>query len=166
MLMESWGNAKPFSSQSKRAVLRPDRHEFDSPLHHITMTKEVEALARKYLALMEVSRVIASHRDLSELFNHMAESLHQLLGFHYLSVAVRDDESDCMRIHVLQSSFDEDAPKELSIPVEQSPGGEVWKTQSVRNFISSDELGRWPLAYQVLHQHGVNSLCVFPLTTA
>ena len=56
------------------------------------MTQEVEALARKYLALMEVSRVIASHRDLSELFDHMAESLHQLLGFHYLSVAVHDDE--------------------------------------------------------------------------
>ena len=166
MLMELWGTAKIFPSQFRGAALSSDRHEFDTPLRHITMTKEVEALARKYLALMEVSRVIASHRDLSELFNHMAESLHQLLGFHYLSVAVRDDQQDCMRIHVLQSSSDGDAPTELAIPVEQSPGGEVWKTQSVRNFVSSGELRRWPMAYQVLYQHGVNSLCVFPLTTA
>jgi formate hydrogenlyase transcriptional activator len=130
------------------------------------MTKEVEALARKYLALMEVSRVIASHRDLSELFNHMAESLHQLLGFHYLSVAVRDDANDCMRIHVLQSSIDAALPKDLAMPVEGSPGGEVWKTQSVRNFGSASELLQWPRAYDVLNEHGVNSLCVFPLTTA
>jgi formate hydrogenlyase transcriptional activator len=142
------------------------QHGFETLLRHITMTKEVEALARKYLALMEVSRVIASHRDLSELFNHMAESLHQLLGFHYLSVAVRDDAHDCMRIHVLQSSVDGALPQNLAIPVGGSPGGEVWKTQSVRNFGSADELRQWPLAYDVLNAHGVNSLCVFPLTTA
>src|SRR6202044_1264910 len=74
--------------------------------------------------------------------------------------------NDCMRIHVLQSSVDGDSLKELTIPVEQSPGGEVWKTQAVRNFGSSEELRRWPKAYEVLHHHGVSSLCVFPLTTA
>jgi len=120
------------------------------------MTKEVEALARKYLALMEVSRVIASHRDLSELFNHMAESLHQLLGFHYLSAAVRDDANDCMRIHVLQSSVDGPLPKDIAIPVEESPGGEVWKTQSVRNFGSAGEIRPWPKAFDVIDGQGVN----------
>jgi formate hydrogenlyase transcriptional activator len=157
------------SSQSRLNEWQPlstAQHGFETLLRHVTMTKEVEALARKYLALMEVSRVIASHRDLSELFNHMAESLHQLLGFHYLSVAVRDDSDDCMRIHVLQSSIDGELPHNLAIPVEGSPAGQVWKTQAVRNFASADELRQWPLAHDVLSQHGVNSLCVFPLTTA
>ena len=130
------------------------------------MTQEVEALAQKYLALMEVSRAIASHRDLSELFDNMAECLHRLLGFHYLSVAMHDDQCDCMRIRILQSPFAAQVPQELEMPAEHSPGGLVWKTQSVCNFRSADELRHFPKAFELLHEHGVNSLCVLPLTTA
>jgi|HubBroStandDraft_6_1064221.scaffolds.fasta_scaffold17593_4 formate hydrogenlyase transcriptional activator len=130
------------------------------------MTQEIEALARKYLALMEVSRAIASHRDLSELFDNMAESLHQLLGFHYLSVAVYNDELQQMRIHVLQSSLAKSAPHTFDLPVDSSTGGEVWKTQLVRNFGSADELRTFPRAFELFREHGVNSFCVFPLTSA
>ncbi len=130
------------------------------------MTQEIEALARKYLALVEVSRAIASHRDLSELFDNMAESLHQLLGFHYLSVALYNDELAQMRIHVLQSSLADSAPHTFDLPVEGSTGGEVWKTQSVRNFCSADELRNYPRAFELFREHRVNSFCVFPLTSA
>ena len=130
------------------------------------MTQEFEALARKYLALMEVSRAIASHRDLSELFDHMAESLHQLLRFHYLSVAVYNDELQQMRVHVLQSSLAQSATQTFDLPVDSSTAGDVWKTQSVRNLGSTDELRTFPRAFELFREHGVNSFCVFPLTSA
>ncbi len=38
------------------------------------------------LTLNEVSRIIASRRNLSELFHDLAERLHRLLDFSYLSV--------------------------------------------------------------------------------
>jgi formate hydrogenlyase transcriptional activator len=130
------------------------------------MTQEIEALAQKYLALMEVSRAIASHRDLSELFDNMAESLHQLLGFHYLSVAVYQDELEQMRVHVLQSSLAKSVPHTFDLPIDSSTGGEVWKTQAVHNFRSADELRSFPRAFELFREHGVNSFCVFPLTSA
>ncbi|HSY12586.1 MAG TPA: sigma 54-interacting transcriptional regulator [Verrucomicrobiae bacterium] len=131
-----------------------------------TMTQDVEVLASKYLALMEVSRVIASYRDLSELFENMAEYLHQLLGFHYLSVAVYEEKSETMRVHVLQSSAAKSLPLTFEIPVESSVGGEAWKSQTVQNFRSSGELQRFPRAYELFREHVVNSFCVLPLTTA
>jgi formate hydrogenlyase transcriptional activator len=131
------------------------------------MTQEVEALARKYLALMEVSRAIASHRDLSELFDSMAESLHQLIGFHYLSIAIYDERQQAMRIHVLQSSLQKsEAPMSFDLPVDGSTAGETWRTQEVRNFGSADQLRKFPKAYDLFRQHNVNSFCVVPLTTA
>ncbi len=130
------------------------------------MTQEVEALARKYLALMEVSRAIASHRDLAELFDSMADSLHQLLGFHYLSIGIYDEQHNSMRIHVLQSSSEHTAPTSFELPVESSTAGDCWKTQEVRNLSSADDLRRYPLASDLFRQHNVNSFCVLPLTTA
>jgi formate hydrogenlyase transcriptional activator len=130
------------------------------------MTQEIEALAQKYLALMEVSRAISSYRDLSEVFDNMAKPLHQLLGFHYLSLAVYDEELHRMRVHVLQSSAAKSVDHIFEVPVEESTGGETWKTQSVSNFRSADELRRFPRASELFREHNVNSFCVFPLTSA
>jgi formate hydrogenlyase transcriptional activator len=130
------------------------------------MTQEFEALAQKYLALMEVSRAISSYRDLSEVFDNMAQPLHQLLGFHYLSIAVCDEERGCMRVHVLQSSAEKFVGHTLEVPIAESTGGEAWKNQSVNNFRSADELRRFPKAFELFREHNVNSFCVFPLTSA
>ena len=128
--------------------------------------QDVEGLTRKYLALMEVSQAIASHRDLSELFDNMADWLHQLLGFHYLSVAIHDDKAGQMRIHILQSTHGESGPGTFELPIASSTGGRAWETQLVHNFRSAEELSHFPRAYDLFRQHEVNSFCVFPLTTA
>ena len=67
------------------------------------MTTGSDTTAEKYLALVKVSSVIASHRDLTELFDKLAQCLHQLLGFHYLMVALHDEGRSVMRLHVLHS---------------------------------------------------------------
>ncbi|HZP22388.1 MAG TPA: sigma 54-interacting transcriptional regulator [Terriglobales bacterium] len=130
------------------------------------MTTESDTTAAKYLALMDLCSVIASHRDSAELFAELAERLHQLLGFHFLMVALHDNSRVVMRLHVLHSWRKQVDTKGREFPVDQSPSGEVWLTQEVRNFKSIEELRPYPLVLELLKEHGVKSFCSLPLTTA
>jgi len=130
------------------------------------MMPPTDATAEKYLALMKVSSVIASHCDLAELFDKLAECLQQLLGFHYLAVALHDESCDVMRLHVLHSRDQKVDPKGTQFPIFGSPSGEVWMTQEVRNFKSVEELRRYPQVLELLQEHQVVSFCSLPLTTA
>ena len=56
------------------------------------------------LTLNEVSRIIASRRNLSDLFHDLAEWLHRLLDFSYLGVMLYDPAQHVMRLHNLQGS--------------------------------------------------------------
>ena len=116
---------------------------------------------------MEVSRVIASHGDVSDLFEKLAECLRPLLGFHYLSVAIHDDSRPVMRLHVLQSQHKKESPDGIEFPVGGSPSGEAWTRQEPRNFSSLSELETYhPSAFALLRDHAVESFCILPLTTA
>lgn len=132
----------------------------------VAVTHEIDAAARKYLALVEVSRAIASHRDLADLFDQLAECLHPLLSFHYLSVALHDEARSVMRLHILQSSTKTTASAGLEFPVTESPSGAALGTQEVLNFRTLDEVSQFPQAFEVLRQHDVKSFCSLPLTTA
>ncbi len=129
------------------------------------MTTDTDTTAEKYLALVRISSVIASHRDLAELFDKLAECLHQLLGFHYLMVALHDDVRDVMQVHVLHSRREQVDMEGTELPVKGSPSGEVWTTQEVRNFKSIEELRRYPVVLDLLARHEVASFCSLPLTT-
>src|ERR1700756_1315621 len=130
------------------------------------MTTGSNTPAEKYLALMKVSSVITSHGDLAVLFDKLAECLQQLLGFHFLMVALYDDECSAMRLHVLHSWRKQVDPRGRQFPVEASPSGEVWATQELRNFKSLEELRRYPAVFELLTDNGVASFCSLPLTTA
>ena len=130
------------------------------------MTTGSNTPAEKYLALMRVSSVITSHGDLAVLFDKLAECLQQLLGFHFLMVALYDGECSAMRLHVLHSWRKQVDPRGRKFPVEGSPSGEVWATQELRNFKSLAELHRYPAVYELLTHHSVASFCSLPLTTA
>jgi formate hydrogenlyase transcriptional activator len=127
---------------------------------------EIDVVARKYLALMEVSRAIASHRDLADLFDQLAECLHPLLNFHYLSVALHDEARSVMRLHILQSSVRTEGSARVEFPVTESPSGAAWGTQEVLNFKTLSECSQFPQAFDLLRRHEVNSFCSLPLTTA
>ncbi len=130
------------------------------------MTTQIDTAGDKYLALVKVSSFIASHRDQTELFEKLAECLHQLLGFHYLTVALHDDRRDVMRLHVLHSWRKQVDTAGREFPVAGSPSGEVWMTQEVLNLKSMEELRRYPVVLELLAEHGVASFCCLPLTTA
>ena len=119
----------------------------------------------QYQALLEISEAIASHRELDQLFRDLAPRLHRVVEFDFANLILHEPARKMMKSHVLETPDPAYACPAGECPME-SPGGWVWETQKswVVSNLSSDarfpDLGRW------LHERGIQSLCVVPVTTA
>src|SRR2546425_5941715 len=88
------------------------------------MESIAHAPAAPYLALTEVSRIIASRRTLSDLFHDLAEHLHRLLNFHYLSVVLYDAAHDVMRTYILEMAGQGmHQPDDIVFAMDAAPSG-------------------------------------------
>ena len=125
----------------------------------------MELLHGQYQALLEISEAIASHRELDQLFRDLAPRLHRVVEFDFANLILHEPARKMMKSHVLETPDPAYACPAGECPME-SPGGWVWETQKswVVSNLSSDarfpDLGRW------LHERGIQSLCVVPVTTA
>src|SRR3989441_9877695 len=68
------------------------------------MEKLRDPSIEQYLTLLEVSKSIASHRALPELFHDLAKSLDEVLDFHFLTVVLHDAARNLMRLHILDTT--------------------------------------------------------------
>jgi formate hydrogenlyase transcriptional activator len=120
---------------------------------------------QKYLTLLELSKAIASHRDLSRLFHDLSCRLRNLFAFSHLGVMLYDPSRNVLRMHRLESCQPTKLPAPTEIPLEGTIAGWVWKNQEpivVRDLTVDD---RFPAAKTLLPDP-VRSVCSFPLTTA
>ena len=116
--------------------------------------------------LLEVSESIASHRDLDELFQDLAQRLPQIVPFDYINVVLHDAERNVMRLCFLVTSEPSTFSTGLEIPMDESPGGLVWRTQQPLTVNDLAQETRFPMLTAKLRENGVQSFCVVPLTTA
>jgi transcriptional regulator with GAF, ATPase, and Fis domain len=58
--------------------------------------------AEQCLMLNDVARIIASRRNLSDLFHDLAERLHRLIDFSYLGVMLYDPAQHVLRLRTLE----------------------------------------------------------------
>jgi formate hydrogenlyase transcriptional activator len=127
-------------------------------------SENADLTRKQYLTLLEISKAIASHRDLTGLFHDLADRLHQLFDFHNLRVLVHDGAHNVMRMQILET--DDPAMRKFptELPVEGSISGWVWQNQ--QPFITGEvqQETRFTTAKQ-LCDYPVKSLCVLPLTT-
>ena len=116
--------------------------------------------------LLEVSESIASHRDLNELFRDLAKRLPRIVPFDYINLVLHDGARNTMRLHLLAVPDDSTFKAGMEFPIEESPGGLVWKTQQplIVNDIARED--RFRDLVSRLRDNGVQSFCVVPLTTA
>ena len=121
---------------------------------------------RQLEALLEVSEVIAQQRDLRVLFHDLADRLHAVVEFDFLSLVLHDPVRNVMRLHVLETRHPSEKPTGSESPVEGHPSGWVWQTQ--KTFVVADTASetRYPDFIPRLRQMGVRSLAIVPLTTA
>ena len=124
----------------------------------------VDEQTKKYLTLLELSKAIASHRDLSGLFHDLACRLQSLVDFSHLGVMLYDPQRNTMRFHLLESC----EPRALEapdVPIEGSIAGWVWQHQEALVIRDLDKEDRFPYARAIMKQP-VKSICSVPLTTA
>jgi formate hydrogenlyase transcriptional activator len=119
---------------------------------------------RQLEALLEVSEAIAQQRDLSALFHELAERLHWVVEFDFLTLVLHDPVRNVMRLHILESRVPTDKVVGKETPIENHPAGWVWQSQ--QPFVVSDDETRYPGFLQMIREAGVHSLAMVPLTTA
>jgi len=120
---------------------------------------------KKYLTLLEISKAIASHSDLTELFHDLTCRLRNLFPFRDLAVMMHEPTRNVMRSYIMEGCDDSwraGVPSE--VPIESSINGYVWQTQAplVIEDLAADD--RFPLA-QLLLDRGIKSVCCLPLST-
>src|SRR5215216_1707881 len=89
----------------------------------------VDQSAARYCALLQVAEAIASHRDLQQLFQQLAKRLPGVVPFDYINLVLHDPARDVMRLHLLVTPEPTTIKPGLELPIDESPGGVVWKTQ-------------------------------------
>jgi formate hydrogenlyase transcriptional activator len=120
----------------------------------------------QYTTLLEVSQAISSHQSLTELFEDLGRRLHTVLNFNYLSLILHDPEHEVMRIHTLHFDGVTTIRPGMEFGVDESPSGEVWRTQLPFMVGEPEQASRFPRAARVLMENGLKSFCSLPLTTA
>lgn len=84
-----------------------------------------QAVSGRYLALLEVASAIASHRTLEELFTDLAQRLHPIIDFSYLSVLLYDSTRNVMRVHILKSDGPDTVRPGMEFSMDESPSAWV-----------------------------------------
>ncbi len=133
-----------------------------------TTTTQVAAKGLKpeqYLTLLELSKAIASHRDLTRLFHDLACRLQMLFKFRSLAVMFHDSSRNIMRCHFLETCAPTKWQAPSEVPMEGSIAGWVWEHQEpvVVHDIALED--RFPFA-KTIPDHPIKAICSFPLTTA
>ena len=139
---------------------------------HVISAPETAALApsehsrRQLEALLEVAEAIAQHRELGALFHDLAERLHAVVDFDFLTLILHDAARNVMRLHILEARLPTPVKTGSEMPMDNHPSGWVWETQ--QSFVINDtaEEERFPEFLQRLKESGVRSLAMVPLTTA
>jgi formate hydrogenlyase transcriptional activator len=134
----------------------------------VALPAPFEHSRRQLEALLEVSEAIAQQRDLPALFHDLAERLHSVVEFDFLTLVLHDPVRNVMRLHILESRLDShhSKPTGSETPMEGHPSGWVWQTQ--QPFVVTDihEDDRYPEFMSRLREVNVRSLAILPLTTA
>ena len=117
-------------------------------------------------ALLEVAESISQHRDMAALFHDLAERLHCVVDFDFLTLILHDAVRNAMRLHILETRLPTPVKTGSETPMEGHPSGWVWQTQQPFVVSDTEEDRRFPDFLQRLKEVGVRSLAMVPLTTA
>jgi formate hydrogenlyase transcriptional activator len=124
----------------------------------------VDEQRKKYLTLLELSKAIASHRDLTGLFHALACRLQSLVDFSHLGVLLYDQKRNVMRFHLLETCEPTEPQTPQDVPMEGSIAGWVWKNQDAVVIRDLENDDRFPYA-KILLTRPVKSIVSVPLTT-
>ena len=158
--------SSPGCEPAKRDAILVFMVESQNPAREARPPLPLDSSSRQFEALLEVSEAIAQQHDLNALFHQLAERLHFVLQFDFLSLVLHDPSKNIMRLHVLETRGNTNPPPSNDLSVEDSPAGWVWQNQ--QPFVSLDTAKdpRYPFFMQRLQDADVHTIAIVPLTTA
>jgi formate hydrogenlyase transcriptional activator len=118
------------------------------------------------LTLNEVVQIIASRRNLSDLFHDLAERLHRLIDFSYLGVMLYDAAQHVLQLHTLESAALGPLRPGAAFAMDDIPSGWVWQHQQPLVIGDLEQETRFPQAMHAMRAHRIRSFCSLPLSTA
>jgi formate hydrogenlyase transcriptional activator len=118
-----------------------------------------------YQALRRVSRAIAAHHDIRDLFRSLADELRPVVNFIFLRVFLYDEARHLMRLHVSEAPGQPAEPFS-EFPPEGTAVGWVYELQEPLVIPDVDRESRFPWLHGILKEYGIRSHLTFPLTTA
>jgi formate hydrogenlyase transcriptional activator len=122
--------------------------------------------AEQCLLLNDVARIIATRRNLADLFHDLAERLHRLVDFSYLGVMLYDPSQHVLRLHTLESASPGPLRAGAAYAVDAIPSGWVWQHQQPLVIGDLVQETRFPQALPAMRAHQIRSFCSLPLSTA
>src|SRR5215472_1014382 len=125
----------------------------------------VDPLTDQSRALLEVAEAIAIHRDLNGLFQDLAQRLPRIVPFDFINLVLHDPVRDVMRLQILIAPEACTISSGIELPVDESPGGMVWKTQNLLIVEDVAQESRFRKLMMLLLENGVHTYCVIPLTS-
>jgi formate hydrogenlyase transcriptional activator len=125
-----------------------------------------ESEAREHRTLLEVSRAIAAHTNLADLFHALVERLRPVVDFDFLAVSLFDPDRNVMRLHILEGRANSPVKAGMEFSMEESIAAVVWRTQQPLIISDTERETRFRAVTKLIRAHGVRSSCIVPLTTA
>ena len=127
-------------------------------------TDVADALSR-FAAILRVSRTLAMHRSIAELFRVLTAELHSVVPFDYLALILHDDDTNEMRLVILEPEGVPQPPFSRRPVADAGPAAIVWQTQQP-SVIPLPAEGPLSPALEFIRAIGMTITCWLPLTTA
>jgi formate hydrogenlyase transcriptional activator len=122
-----------------------------------------------YQTLLDVSESIAAHRDLPALFRDLAQRLPRIAPFDFIGLVLHNRDNGTMKVHVIETAAAQGVAGRLDgleLPLDDSASGWVWTHQKSLVIPQLSQESRFPIGMAALREIAVESICLFPLTTA
>jgi formate hydrogenlyase transcriptional activator len=116
---------------------------------------------RQYQSLLVVSAAISAQRDISSLVETLIERLHTVVELDAFSLVLYEPTRDL----VPESESLKKLPLLIDLPIENSPGGWVWREQQPLILPNLAREGRFPEFVEASREGGIESSCFLPLTS-
>jgi formate hydrogenlyase transcriptional activator len=125
---------------------------------------ENQSVVAKYTALLDLTRAIAAHADVTELCRALAERLRNVVAFDAVGVILADADRGSMRLTFTYSSLEHPFEPGLEVAIDEGPAGLVWRTQEAYDASSPGTEARFPRFAELMRAIGVGSCYLLPLT--
>ena len=132
------------------------------------MEGKAQAPLNHYLALCEISRTIASHRNMTELLHNLAPPLRRVVDFDFLALLLYDAAHKVMQVKALEKVQDSAVglPPGTEFPADGWLAGSIRENQRPEVINDNHPGVRFDGTMQIVREYGIKSLSLLPLATA